>query len=96
MDIELLFSQALGIKSPWKITGVEFDSDAKRLNIKVDFLRGSTFEYSDEETGESKQYKVYDTVKKSWRHMNFFEHKCCIIARTPRIPIFTLFLYEPL
>lgn len=85
MDIELLFSQALGIEPPWKITGVEFDSEAKRLDIRVSFVRGSTFEYRDEKTGESKEYKAYDTVKKTWRHMNFFEHECYIIARTPRI-----------
>lgn len=85
MNIELLFSQALGIESPWKITGVEFDSEAKRLDIKVNFKRGSTFEYKDEETGVIKRYKAYDTVEKNWRHMNFFEHECYIVARTPRI-----------
>lgn len=85
MNIETLFSEALGITSPWKITGVDFDSRKKRLNIKVDFSRGSSFEYSDEARGISKQYKAYDTVKKECRHMNFFEYECYIITRTPRI-----------
>lgn len=30
-------------------------------------------------------YKAYDTVKKSWRHLNFFEHNCYLTARVPRI-----------
>ena len=85
MNIESLFSQALGIESPWKIIGVDFDSNAKRLDIKVDFARGSTFEYGDKDTGEVKRYKAYDTIEKTWRHMNFFEHECYIVARTPRI-----------
>lgn len=85
MDIESLFSKALGIEDPWKIVGVGFDSRNKRLEIRVDFVRGSTFECIDEETGESKQYKVYDTIEKTWRHLNFFEHKCYLIVRTPRI-----------
>ncbi len=32
-----------------------------------------------------KEYKAYDTVKKSWRHLNFFEHECYLNSRTPRI-----------
>lgn len=85
MNIESLFSEALGIESPWKITGVAFNSERKRLDIKVDFIRGSTFEYKDESTEEAKHYKAYDTVEKTWRHMNFFEHECYIVARTPRV-----------
>lgn len=85
MDIESLFSKALGIEDPWKIMGVGFDSKNKRLEIRVDFVRGSTFECIDEETGESKQYKAYDTTEKTWRHLNFFEHECYLIVRTPRI-----------
>ena len=41
MSLEALFSQALGIESPWIITGVAFDSVKKRLDIKVDFIKGS-------------------------------------------------------
>ena len=36
MSLEALFSQALGIEAPWKITGVDFDSAKKRLDIKVE------------------------------------------------------------
>ena len=84
MDMEVLFSQALGIEAPWKITRVEFDSEAKRLDIHVDFERGATFDWSDEH-GKVVGYKAYDTVEKIWRHLNFFEHECYLIARTPRI-----------
>jgi transposase len=30
-------------------------------------------------------YKAYDTVQKTWRHLNFFEHECHLHARVPRI-----------
>lgn len=85
MEMELLFSKALGIEAPWKISGIEFDSALKRLEVRVDFARGATFPYTDETTGEIKQYKAYDTVEKTWRHLNFFEHECYLIVRTPRI-----------
>ncbi len=31
--------------------------------------------------------KAYDTVNKSWRHLNFFEHECYIHARVPRVKL---------
>lgn len=83
--MEELFSKALGIGGDWRITGVKFDSEAKRLEINVDFRKGATFSYEDEKTGQIKEYKAYDTIEKTWRHLNFFEHECYLIARTPRI-----------
>jgi len=85
MEIESLFSQALGIEYPWVIKGINFDSAKKRLEINVDFVRGATFSLTDESTGEVKEYKAYDTKAKTWRHLNFFEHECYLVVRTPRI-----------
>jgi len=76
-----LFQQALGINAPWLIKSVNFDPKKKRLDIQIDFKRGSTF--IDEESG--KAYKAYDSVKKEWKHLNFFEHECYLQARVPRI-----------
>ena len=53
--------------------------------IQVAFERGSTFEYEDPKTQEMDSYKAYDTVGKTWRHLNFFEHECYIHARIPRV-----------
>jgi len=77
-----LFQNALGITFPWKITSVQFDIKTKRLDIHIDFERGATF--TDNETPD-KAYKVYDTVKKTWKHLNFFQHECYLHARVPRI-----------
>ena len=85
MKLEALFTETLGIKNPWKIESLKFNSEKKRLDIGVDFERGSTFEYTDPETNEACNYKAYDTVQKTWRHLNFFEHECYIHARMPRV-----------
>ena len=69
MDMREIFSKALGIDNPWLITDVNFDVKAKRLDIKIDFPKGSVGEY-----------KAYDTVEKEWRHLNFFEHECYLQA----------------
>lgn len=82
MNSEELFRMALGVESPWLIKSVKFEQEGKNqvLKIEVDFQRGSTFPDSNGE-----QCTVYDTVTKTWRHLNFFQHACYINCRTPRI-----------
>lgn len=83
--IEELFEKALHIEEPWFIEEIKFSEMKKRLEIKINFRRGSTFYYENKESGVCGNYKVYDTVEKRWRHLNFFEHECYLICRTPRI-----------
>jgi len=71
---------ALGINDPWFISDVRFDAKQKRLDIDLDFARGSKFEVSG-----IGSFGAYDTVQKSWRHLNFFEHECYLNARVPRV-----------
>ena len=73
-----IFEQALGLQAPWYIQNIEFSSEHKQLDIYIDFKKGSSFLY--EEKGP---FKAFDTVKKSWRHLNFFEHECYLHARVP-------------
>ena len=75
-----LFELALGMSKPWKVVNVEFDGEKKRLDIYLDFSKGSRFSCSD--CGEP--CSVYDTEQKEWRHLNFFQHECYLHARTPR------------
>jgi hypothetical protein len=44
MNPESLFSIALGINPPWDVEGIEFSKEAKRLDIKITFQRGATFD----------------------------------------------------
>lgn len=85
MDNIFLFTKALKVTDPWYIEDIEFDPLQHRLNIRINFKRGATFEYQDESTRNIKRYKAYDTEEKVWRHLNFFEYECYLIVRTPRI-----------
>ena len=78
-----IFEAALSINKPWYIKDIEFDPDKKRLDLYVDFKRGSTFKVN--EPGYDESSKVYDTVDKTWRHLNFFQHESYLHCRTPRI-----------
>lgn len=80
MNMEVIFSAALGINEPWFVTNVKFDAECKRLDIDLDFKPGSKFEVAG-----IGSFGAYDTVQKSWRHLNFFEHECYLNARVPRV-----------
>jgi len=87
MTQEELFAMAIGIQKPWYVESVNLDIERSELNIKVNFTKGSIFEYRDEETGEVGKYKAYDTSVKTWRHMNFFQYHCYLQARIPRVDL---------
>lgn len=83
--MERLFSAALGISSPWFVKSIKFDSKLKRLDLLIDFSKGSKFTVK--EDGGVTQHPVYDTQEKEWRHLNFFEHECYLQARVPRVKL---------
>jgi len=78
-----LFESALGITEPWSVASVEFDEGAKTLTILIDFKVGSRFAVS----GHDGLHGVHDTVSKTYRHLNFFQHECHLQVRTPRVKL---------
>jgi len=85
-DLELfkMFGSALGLAPPWQVTSVEFDKLLGKLEIGLDFPRGSRFACPHEGCGQS-ACPVHDTTEKRWRHLDFFEHQAFLIARVPRV-----------
>ena len=77
-----LFQAALGLRDPWQVVSVEFDAEAKRLDLRVDFPKGSTFCCPE---CERAGLKAYDTEEKTWRHLDFFQHQAYLTARVPRV-----------
>jgi transposase len=82
-----LFAKALMVEKPWFVDKIQFDQNAGKLEIWIDFERGSTFYYEDKELGVKGQFKAYDTSQKTWRHLNFFQYQCYLHAWIPRIDI---------
>jgi transposase len=80
-DIDL-FQLALGLVPPWMVSDAKFDADKKRLDIEIDFKTGGRFPCPECDKADC---PVHDTVKKSWRHLNFFQHEAFLHARVPRI-----------
>lgn len=85
MNTKEIFGKAIGITEPWFVNDINFDVSNKRLDISIDFKKGSTFHYENKDKKIVGDYKAYDTVIKEWRHLNFFEHECYLKVRVPRI-----------
>lgn len=85
--IKELFEKALGISKPWFIDNLKFDASNRRLDIHIDFEVGAKFEYISEEENIYGKFGAYDTVEKSWRHLNFFQYECYLNCRVPRVKI---------
>ena len=87
MFTQQLFALALNIQEPWYVKDIQFDAEGKRLDIHIDFRKGSVFHYESADEDIKGDFKVYDTTTKQWRHLNFFEHECHLHARVPRLDI---------
>jgi transposase len=82
-QINELFAKALGITEPWFVKEVDFDSEQQEMTIRVDFVRGTRFRHP-RAPGE---HKVHDTEIKRLRHLNFFQHRCVIEIRVPKLKL---------
>lgn len=82
LPFETLFAQALGLEKPWTVDRISFSEADKRLDIYLDFPRGSKFTCP---VCGRKDVPAYDTHQRSWRHLNFFQHQAYLHAPEPRV-----------
>jgi len=80
MNSEQIFKIALGLNDPWYISEVKMEESdmGKELHLYISYKSGHFLDLS----GKS---NVHDKVDRSWRHLNFFEHKCFLHCKVPRI-----------
>jgi transposase len=81
-EIDDLFQAALGLTGPWQVTRTEFDAEAHRLDLYLDFSMGARFACPE---GDQPACPVYDSEPKIWRHLDFFQHQAYLHARVPRV-----------
>lgn len=82
MNTELdLFTAALNLANPWRVVRTDFELSNRRLDLYLDFERGTRFGCP----VCSERCPVHDTVEKKWRHLNFFQYEAYLHARLPRI-----------
>lgn len=77
---EQIFTIALGLDKPWSIEKITFNKETSQLDIYLQFTRGFKFEMLD-----GNKYTAHDTVERTWQHLDFFQHKCYLHAKVPKI-----------
>jgi transposase len=77
-----LMQMALGLTPPWRVTSSNFDAEAGRIDIQIDFPAGSRFACP---ACGAADCPVHDTAQRTWRHLNFFQHQAYLTARVPRV-----------
>ncbi len=89
MANESLFTKALGLQKPWKVLKSEMvpnsETDKLEMHIYIGWADGSRFPCPEADCEET-ECSCYDSLsERTWRHLNFFQYKCFIHAKTPRI-----------
>ena len=80
MTPEELFSAALGLSPQWRVSQCRFEGEPKRLELRLEHVAGEHFECPHCKA----LCGVHDTIERRWRHLNFFQYRCELVAKVPR------------
>jgi transposase len=80
MTPEELFTAALGLSQQWRVAECRFEGEPKRLELRLEHVPGQHFECPQCQAWCG----VHDTIERRWRHLNFFQYRCEVVAKVPR------------
>jgi transposase len=80
MTPEELFTAALGLGQQWRVAQCRFEGEPKRLELRLEPVAGKHFECPVCKAGCG----VHDTIERRWRHLDFFQYRCVLVAKVPR------------
>ena len=81
MEDKDLIQLALGITPPWFVKELNLDTSKKRMDIYLDFIKGSKFLCP----VCNELCSIHDTKERVWRHLDFFHYETYLHAKVPRI-----------
>jgi transposase len=79
--IEALFTQALGLTSPWQVTSFDFSPDKGQ----VDFTVACPVQRLVCPACGAADQPIHDRLERTWQHLHFFQFKAFIHAALPRV-----------
>lgn len=79
--VEALFTTALGLQAPWVVSNVELNTDKRRIDFEV---KCDANKLPCPACGVAGQ-GVHDRIKRSWRHLDFFQFEAWLHAEVPRV-----------
>ena len=81
VGIESLFTSALGLQPPWAVGDVKLDAAKRRIDFEV-LCQGTRLTCP--HCGAVEQ-RVHDRLRRSWRHLDFFQFEAWLHADVPRV-----------
>ena len=81
VEIESLFTAALGLQAPWAVEAVELNTTKRRIDFEV---RCKAKALSCPACGAAQQ-GIHDRVRREWRHLDFFQFEAWLHAEVPRV-----------
>ncbi len=81
IEIESLFTSALGLSAPWRVEKVNLDTASRRIDFDLtcDAKRLACPACGFADQG------IHDRQKRQWRHLDFFQYEAWLHAQVPRI-----------
>ena len=81
IEIESLFTSALGLSSPWRVKEVKLDTAQRRIDFDItcDAKRLTCPACGLVDQG------IHDRNERQWRHLDFFQYEAWLHAAIPRI-----------
>lgn len=81
VEVEALFTSALGLQAPWVVRDVRLDTAGHRIDFDVECQQARL---ACPACGATSQ-KVHDRLQRSWRHLDFFQYEAWLHADVPRV-----------
>ena len=75
------YAQLIGLASPWRVTAVESDHEAKEVVIRVE--RGQSARLRCPEC--NRVCRGYDARERRWRHLDTMQYRTILVAQVPRV-----------
>jgi len=79
--METLFTQALGLHTPWRVVSVDFRQAEGLIVFQID---NTAQRLACPACGAAEQ-PIHDRLARSWRHLNFFQYQAVLQARVARV-----------
>lgn len=81
VGVEALFTSALGLVPPWEVEKVDLDTARRRIDFEVRCMAKTL---ACPVCGAAAQ-AVHDRLRRSWRHLDFFQFEAWLHADVPRV-----------
>ncbi len=81
IGIESLFTQALGLRTPWEVKEVDLNTEKRRIDFQVD----CTAKHLACPACGAVDQPIHDRLLRSWRHLDFFQYEAWLHAPVPRV-----------